>query len=143
MTATALRLLAQDAEDLALISAAVQDGVVKLGDVSYAPATRTLTLAMNRYRWEAPAGTRGERVRSALQLGGVEAVRSRGLPPGARDAVVSLLALEFEPGEAPGGAVVLRFSGGGDLRAEVECLDAALADVSAPWPARAAPRHPA
>ena len=60
-----------------------------------------------------------------------------------KDAVIELLALRFEPGEAPGGALLLSFAGGGDLRAEVECIDAVLADVSQPWPTPRAPAHEA
>ena len=139
MTETAgLRLLAEDAEDLAVIAAALQDAVGKIGDIFYEPATRQLTLALNRYRWEAKGG---ERVRSAIQLGSVLKVQARKLRRGAKDAVVELLNIAFEPGEAPGGAVVFTFAGGGDLRAEVECLDVVLADVSAPWPTPRTPKH--
>lgn len=136
-----LRLLAQDADDLGLISAALQDAVLKLGDIHYEPEARRLTVAVNRFRWEAGRGVR-ERVRSALQLGDVATLKARGLRLGAKEAVVNLLALEFEAGaEAPGGALHFRFAGGGDLRAEIDCLDLALADVSQPWPARGVPRH--
>lgn len=139
MTETAgLRLLAEDAEDLAVIAAALQDAVGKIGDILYEPATRQLTLALNRYRWEAKGG---ERVRSAIQLGSVLKVQARKLRRGAKDAVVELLNIAFEPGEAPAGAVVFTFAGGGDLRAEVECLDVVLADVSAPWPTPRTPKH--
>jgi hypothetical protein len=55
--------------------------------------------------------------------------------------VVELLAIAFEPADAPGGSVLLSFAGDGDLKVEVECLDVALADVSAPWPSRHAPKH--
>ena len=55
--------------------------------------------------------------------------------------MIELLTIEFEPGEAPGGVVVLSFAGGGDLRLEVECVDVALADVSEPWPVRRKPAH--
>ena len=135
-----LRLLAQDAEDLAVISAALQDAVAKIGDITFDARARRLTLAFNRFRWEASGKTR-ERVRSGLQLGGVMTVRSRNLRRDAKGAVVELLALTFEPGEAPGGAIVLTFAGGGDLRAEVECIEAVLADVSTPWPTPRAPTH--
>lgn len=135
-----LRLLAYDAEDLALVSAALQDAVLKLGDIRYEPEMRRLTLALNRYRWEDRRGAR-ERVRSAVQLGDVAAVRARGLRLGVSEAVVSLLTVEFEASEAPGGALHFRFAGGGDLRVEVDCIDLALADVSQPWPARGVPRH--
>ena len=133
-----LRLLAQDADDLAIISAALQDAVAKVGDIAYEPKGRLLTIAFNRFRWE--AGAR-QRVRSALQLGGVLGVKARKLRRDRPDAVVELLALTFEPGEAPGGVLTLSFAGGGDLRAEVECVDAVLADLSSPWPTPRAPAH--
>lgn len=133
-----LRLLAQDADDLAIISAAVQDAVAKVGDISFEPKARRLTIAFNRYRWEAGGG---ERVRSALQLGGVMNVQVRKIRRAPRDAVLELLALSFEPGEAPGGMVTFSFAGGGDLRASVECVEAVLADISPPWPTPRTPAH--
>jgi len=140
--AAPMRLLAEDADDLRVISAALQDAVAKVGDIHWDARARTLTVAFNRFRWEAAdKGARKERVRSALQLGGVLKVEARRIRRDAKAAVLELLALEFQPGEAPAGHVVLEFAGGGDLRVEVECLDAALADVSAPWPARRVPSH--
>ena len=139
-----LRLLAQDADDLQVLSAALQDAVLTVGDIVHDGRARTLTLALNRYRWEAKGSNAraGERVRAALQLAGVLSVRSRNIRQGARDAVLELLSAAFEPAaEPPGGAVVLTFAGGGDLRVEVEALDAVLADVSGAWPARGRPRH--
>lgn len=133
-----LRLMAEDEEDLKVLSAALQDALAKIGDISFEPAARRLTIAFNRFRWEAGGA---ELVRSALQIGCVRAVKARRLRREAKAAVVELLAMAFEPGEAPGGAVLLTFAGGGDLRVEVECIEAALADVSAPWPARKAPGH--
>jgi hypothetical protein len=135
-----LRLIAQDADDLAVLSAALQDAVTKIGDISFEPAARRLTIAFNRYRWEVEGRTR-QRVRSGLQFGGVMSVQGRNLRRDAPAAVIELLAVAFEPGEAPGGRVTLTFAGGGDLRLEVECLDAALADLSGAWPARRKPEH--
>lgn len=133
-----LQLLAEDQDDLAVISAALQDAVAKIGDISYEARARRLTIAFNRFRWE--AGGR-QRVRSALQIGGVLALQARGIRRDRRDAVVELLAIGFQPGEPPGGTLTLSFAGGGDLRADVECLDAVLADVSRPWPTPRAPTH--
>jgi hypothetical protein len=133
-----LRLLAEDPEDLAVISAALQDAVTKIGDIQFDKAARTLTIALNRYRWEKKGG---ERVRAGLQISSVLSVKARNLRQGVRDAVIDLLAVRFEPGDAPAGAIVLTFAGGGDLRVEVECIEVALADVSLSWPSRAKPRH--
>ena len=133
-----LQLLAEDPDDLAVISAALQDAIAKVGDISYEAKARRLTIAFNRYRWE--TGAR-QRVRSALQLGGVMALQQRKIRRDRRDAVLELLAIGFEPGEAPGGVLTLTFAGGGDLRAQIECVDAVLADVSTPWPTPRAPAH--
>lgn len=138
--ATSLRLLAQDPADLEVISAAMQDAVAKVGDIRFEPKARRLTIAFNRYRWE--TGEKA-RVRSALQLGGVLQVQTRKIRRSPRDAVVEVLAMTFEPGEAPGGVVTLSCAGGGDLRAVVECVDAVLADVSEPWPTPRSPAHQA
>ncbi len=133
-----LRLLAQDQDDLAVISAALQDAIAKVGDISYEAKARRLTIAFNRFRWE---GGGRQRVRSALQVGGVLALQARKIRRDRRDAVVELLAIGFEAGEPPGGVLTLSFAGGGDLRADVECVDAVLADVSEPWPTPRAPAH--
>ena len=136
-----LRLLAQDAEDLSVISAALQDAVTRIGDIQWESAARRLTLAFNRFRWEVEGGD-AERVRAGLQLGGVLEVKARNLRREPRDAVLELLARTFEPGEeAPGGVVNFAFADGGDLAAVVECIDAALADLSAPWPTTRTPGH--
>jgi hypothetical protein len=133
-----LRLLAQDAEDLAVISVAMQDAVAKVGEISYEAKARRLTIGFNRYRWESGES---ERVRSGLQLGGVLKVQTRKIRRGARDAVIEVLAVTFEPGEAPGGVITISCAGGGDLRAVVECVDAVLADVSEPWRTPRTPTH--
>ena len=135
-----LRLRAEDAEDLEVVSSALQDAIGKIGDIAFDASARRLTLALNRFRWEAGAKTQ-ERVRCGLQLGGVMALQQRKLRRDAKKAVVELLAIRFEAGEAPGGAIILTFAGGGDLRARVECIDVVLADVSAPWPTTHRPSH--
>lgn len=132
-----LQLLAEDQDDLAVISAALQDAVAKVGDIVFEAKARRLTIAFNRFRWE--AGAR-QRVRSALQLGGVLSVQARKIRRDRRDGVLELLTIGFEPQEAPGGLLTLSFAGGGDLRVRIECVDAVLADISEPW---STPREPA
>ena len=133
-----LRLLAEDADDLHIISAALQDAILRPVDIVWEPQARRVTLALSRFCWECG----GTRVMAAMQFGDVIAVKSRRLPRGPEHAL-ELLAMDFEPGEAPGGRVTLMFAGGGDLRIDVECLDAVLTDLSERWPAKVAPTHPA
>ena len=133
-----LRLLAMDEEDLGVLSAALQDAVLKVGDIHYERQARRLTIALNRFVWE---GARRARARAALQIGSVEAVQARRIRLGARDAVLELLAVSFEPGEAPGGVLAFAFAGGGDLKVTVECVDAVLTDLAGPWSTPRAPKH--
>jgi hypothetical protein len=130
--------LAQDPEDLRVISAALQDSVARVGDIVFEARTRQLTIIFNRYRWESEGGAR---VRAGLQLGSVLTVQARKIRRGAKTAILELLALDFTPDESPGGAVTFSFAGGGDLRATVECIDAVLADLSEPWPTPRTPVH--
>ena len=140
MTAVApvepLRLLAEDAEDLHIISAALQDAILRPVDIVWEPGSRRVTLKLSRFCWECG----GTRVMAAMQFGDVIAVKSRRLPR-LPESALELLAMEFAPDEAPGGRVILMFAGGGDLRIDVECLDAVLTDLSERWPARLAPSH--
>ena len=133
-----LRLLAEDADDLHIISAALQDAILRPVDIVWEPAARRVTLALSRFCWECG----GTRVMAAMQFGDVLSVKSRRLPRGPEHAL-ELLAMDFVPGEAPGGRVIMMFAGGGDLRIDVECLDAVLTDLSERWPARIAPTHSA
>jgi hypothetical protein len=136
----AMRLLAEDAEDLAVISAALQDAVGLIGDMAYDPKTQRLTLALNRFRWENGARSK-ERVRTGLLFGSVLSVKTKNLRREAKAAVVELLAIQFEPSDAPSGVIHLVFSGGGDLRADVECIDVVAADLSSPWSTPRRPKH--
>lgn len=133
-----LRLLAQDPDDLVVISAALQDAVTRVGDISFEPKGRRLTILFNRFRWEVG---KGQRVRAGLQIGSVLGVQARKIQRGAKDAVLELLAVTLEPDDPPGGSIVFSFAGGGDLRVSVECVEAVLADLSPPWPTPRTPAH--
>jgi hypothetical protein len=138
--ARGLRLEAQDEEDLRAISAALQDSVAKMGDLSYDRKARAFTAVLNRFRWEATG--RAERVRTALRIDGVTRLRARGVRLDAPEAVANLLAVAFTPdAEPPGGAITLVLSGGGEIEATVECVDASMVDLTRPWRARSRPRH--
>lgn len=137
-----LKLFAEDADDLAIISAALQDGVLKVGDIVYEPSQRRVTIALNRFRWEGEGRGPGERVRCGLQIASVIKAQSLRLRREPSDLVAQVLSLRFDPDpEPPGGAIRLAFAGGGELRLAVECIDVVLADVSRPWKARARPDH--
>jgi hypothetical protein len=142
---TRLRLAAGDAEDLQILSARLQDAVLKLKDVSWQPRKHRFAAVVNRLKWEEGGKTR---VRAGLHFNSVLKVQSHKVKLGAGEAVIDLLAVTFTPGvpnggEDPGGVVELVLAGGGAIRLTVECIEAELADLTQPWAARGTPDHEA
>ncbi|WP_019961975.1 DUF2948 family protein [Woodsholea maritima] len=137
-----LKLLAESGEDVTIFSAALQDAIAQIGDFSYEPKSHIFRLVFNRFCGELGQRGAGLRVRSALQIHGVLQAQAKRLKQGLDEGVVSLLSISFE-GEAdgPGGDMVLTFSGDGQLRLSVECVDMILADISEPWGASSRPKH--
>ena len=135
-----LKLAAADAEDLEVLSARLQDAVLKLKNISWQPKKRRFALVVNRLKWEEGGQAR---VRSGLHFAGVLNVQSHKVKLGADEAVVALLALRFTPnaGEDPGGVIELVLAGGAAFRLTVECIDAELLDMTSPWAARGTPDH--
>ncbi len=140
-----LRLLAEEAEDLKIIAAAVQDAVVKAGNLKYEKRQLRFAIELNRYRWEAgekKKGEPGQRVRSLLAFDGVLRVKTRGITKADPELILSLLSAEFTPdSEPPGGKVTLLFAGDGEIVLTVEALDATLLDSDYIWPTRHLPSH--
>jgi hypothetical protein len=129
-----LRVLAQDADDLAVISALLQDAVLTVADARFEPQMRQFTFTCNRLiRIGYP-----HRIRTAVQFGDVLAVHSRGVPLDVPNHVLQILSLSYDP---QAGHVMMHGAGDVDLSLTVETLDAVLADVSDPWPVRRVPDH--
>jgi hypothetical protein len=137
-----VHLAAADREDLAAISALMQDAVIKVGDIAHLPKEHRFALLANRYMWERKPGflSPGQRVRSGLHFDDVTAVKAQNIRMDAKDAVLNLLDVAFD-GDENGGAVTLRFAAGGTIKLEVEAINAELRDLSEPWRASARPKH--
>lgn len=143
-----LKLIAFDADDLAVMSAHLQDAVLKVADIAYLPRERRFAAIANRFDWsEALGGTTGGRPeytrrRTALRFERVLGAKLQSMDLSRPDAVLELLAISFEPGEAPAGSVTLHFAGGGAIRLKVECIEAEFKDLGPVWRAASMPRHP-
>jgi hypothetical protein len=140
MREAAVALAAEDADDLEIISARLQDAVTQVRDLVWLPKTRRFAGLFNRFKWETGENLR---VRARLHFDHVLSVRSHNIRSDRRDAVVSLLAIRYQRHDAedPAGTIELVLSGGGTIRLDVECIDAGLADLGSPWAARARPQH--
>lgn len=135
----ALKLRADDAADLAVMSALLQDAVAPLGDLAPVPADQAFIGMFNRYCWERPEG--GARTLCALTIGHVARARLRGVDRARPTRLLNLLALRVaEPDDRPA-ALELTFAQGAAIRLEVEKIALRLEDVGEDWPTRFRPAH--
>jgi hypothetical protein len=131
-----------DAEDLALLSAHLQDALARVGDLAYAPRKGRFALVCSRFDWDAEAEGRRERCRTGLHFEGVRHVRCQRVARDQPDLILELLAITFEPGEdPPSGLVRLIFAGGAAILLDVECVEARLCDIGPRWRVAARPSH--
>jgi hypothetical protein len=139
-----LKLAALDAEDLTVISAHLQDAVLRAGDLAYLAAEHRFVLVLRRFDWSDQAGQPARRRLAGMHFERVLGVRTRGIAPGRDpDAVLSLLAVTFDPGEPPSGTVTLVFSGDAAIRLDVECIEVQMKDLGPVWEADGRPAHDA
>jgi hypothetical protein len=163
-----LKLVALDRDDIEVVSAHVQDALVRVGDILWKPHDHRFVMALNRFDWMSavdarpldakpldvkpvdvkPVGGNLEqqkpdyrRCRTALRFERVIGCKCRNLDQMNKDARLNLLAVEFAERDAPAGVVTLTFSGGGVIRLEVECLEAELADLGEVFVADCCPDH--
>jgi len=126
------KLIALDEDDLAVISAHVQDAAVHVADILWRQNEKRLVIGMKRLDWDQAvcSGKLSEqRLVTALRFDRVLACKARGIDLAGRNSVLELFGLEFHPGKAPGGSVVLMFADGAALRLDVECIECELADI--------------
>lgn len=143
-----LKLIALDAEDLAIVSAHLQDAVLKVADMTFLPREKRFAVVANRFDWvdaidsDAAADKHYARRRAALRFERVLGAQVHGIDLKNKSSVVSLLAISFEPGEPPEGNVTLQFADGGAIRLHVECIETELRDLGPVWEAKSRPKHP-
>ncbi|MFM2421615.1 MAG: hypothetical protein RL291_145 [Pseudomonadota bacterium] len=137
-----LKLLALDADDLAILSAHVQDAVLTVGDMAYEPKDRRFVALVNRLDLTAPPkGKTLIRRRAALRIERVTRAELQGINLKTKSQVLALLAIDRKVSEEPAGTITLVCSGGAAVRLHVECIEASLADLGPAWTTTKKPDH--
>lgn len=141
-----LNLGAQDAHELQVLSALIQDAIFPITEMTWQAKQRRFGLLLNRFRWE--EGARGqtapERVQSILVVENVMSVASQGVDRAEADMILSVLSATFEAGDDGAGDIVFTLAGDGAIRLSVEAIELTLKDVTRPYvaPSKKAPSHP-
>lgn len=130
-----LNLGAFDADDLKVLSALAQDAVFPVGEMRWHASERRFALLLNRFRWEDDGRDRhgAERVQSVLVIDNVQKVASQGIDRSDKEMILSLLSIDWQPGEDADGVLELTLAGDGAIRLQVEALELSLRDVTRPY----------
>ena len=143
-----LKLVALDKDDIEVVSAHVQDALVKVADIFWLPREHRFVMALNRFDWMSAVDAKAGRQAGLPALPHGACASSASTPANAaistkrnKDARLNLLAVEFAENDSPAGVVSLIFSGGGVIRLDVECLEAELADLGEVSAAALCPDH--
>jgi hypothetical protein len=137
---TGLKLMAETASDMQIVSAVLQDAIIRVGDIRLNLNAQTLTLVVSRFMHESD---KSKRVKSGLRFHNILSMKAKGIDRTDPNAFLVMLSVEFvSDKKKPGGEVVLVFAGGGELRARAEYLETILIDYSNARETKSQPLHP-
>jgi hypothetical protein len=136
-----LRLAALDEDDLAILSANLQDALIRVADMTYLPQSKRFALVGKRFDWVKAGEGAMERCAVGLHFERVLAVGRIGFEQSETERELNLLAIHFEPTGTPAGYIGLTFSGGAAIRLTVECLEAQMRDLGERWVCEKQPEH--
>ena len=128
-----LALFAKSETDLNVISALVQDGVLKKNNIRWIKKRHRFSMLINRFRWElVPTQAQTTvpfcRVQTMLAFDGVLRVLSLGAENALEKQILSLLRIELIAGESCD-EVKLFFSGNTLIRLKTEFIHVVLQDL--------------
>jgi hypothetical protein len=138
-----LRLVALDQEDLAVISAHLQDAEVRVADLAYLPHERRFAFVAQRFDWETSPNEPPRRRLTGLHFERVMGVRCRGVERDKPDTQLNLLGVTFDQTDAPSGTATLLFENGSAIQLDLECVEAQMKDLGPVWPCSKRPTHDA
>jgi hypothetical protein len=158
-----VRLMAKDAEDLAVVASCLQDALVPLSEMRFLKGEKRFVMLLNRFRWEragdpaksngsgsamggdasfADAGTGNQRINSGLCVDGVTGVRSRGIDLAKPAKFLNLITVGLASSDQGGQSTLnLVFSGDGVIQLEIEKTSVFLQDFGEAWPTQWRPDH--
>ena len=139
-----LKLRASDEEDLAVVSAILQDSVIAMDEMTFLKEECRFAFVANRFRWEDANREKPlegnliyERVNCGICFDTVTAVRLNGLNQAKKAQIISLLSIVAEEE-----FIDLAFSAGITVRLQVERILCHMQDLDEPWPTQRRPSHP-
>ncbi len=144
MTTKNLKLIANNSEDLKVISAHLQDAIVSTLDTANLKKNRIFLLQLNRFMWEdVEKGVfrKNKRIRTVLKFENVLSVLSRNINPKGKERFLDFLTMESNILQDKTYEINLIFSGDVVIKIRAEVIEITLDDQGLPWKTKNKPKH--
>ena len=139
-----LKLIARTNEDLRVISAHLQDSIVKTSDIANLKKNRIFLMQLNRFMWEdVEKGVfrKNKRIRTVLKFENILKVASKNVDQKKNDRFLDFLAIETIKMPDKNYEMNLIFSGDVVLKLIAEAIEVTLDDQGSPWESKNKPEH--
>ena len=139
-----LKLIAKTDEDLRVLSAHLQDSILKTSDIANLKKNKIFLMQLNRFMWEdVEKGVfrKNKRIRTILKFENVIEVNSKNINQTSKDKFLDFLAIESNLMPDNNYEMKLIFSGDSVIRVVAEVIEVALDDQGEPWDTKNKPKH--
>ena len=139
-----LKLIARTTEDLRVISAHLQDSIVKTSDIANLKKNRIFLMQLNRFMWEdVEKGVfrKNKRIRTVLKFENILKVASKNVDQNKNDRFLDFLAIETFKMPDKNYEMNLIFSGDIVIKLVAEDIEVTLDDQGSPWESKNKPKH--
>ena len=139
-----LKLIAKTDEDLRVISAHLQDSIVKTSDIANLKKNKIFLMQLNRFMWEdVEKGVfrKNKRIRTVLKFENVLKATSKNVNQKKNDRFLDFLAIEMFKMPDKNFEMNLIFSGDVIIKLVVEAIEVTLDDQGSPWESKNKPKH--
>ena len=139
-----LKLIARTTEDLRVISAHLQDSIVKTSDIANLKKNRIFLMQLNRFMWEdVEKGVfrKNKRIRTVLKFENILKVASKNVDQKKNDRFLDFLAIETIQMPDKNYEMNLIFSEDIVLKLVAEAIEVTLDDQGSPWESKNKPKH--
>ena len=139
-----LRLIAKTDEDVRVISAHLQDSIVKTSDIASLRRNKIFLIQLNRFMWEdVEKGVfrKNKRIRTVLKFENILEVTAKNIDQKKGDRFLDFLAIETEKMPDKNYEMKLIFAGDVVIKLVTEAIDVTLDDQGSPWESKNKPKH--
>ena len=139
-----LKLIAKTAEDIRVISAHLQDSIVKTSDIASLKRNKIFLIQLNRFMWEdVEKGVfrKNKRIRTVLKFENILEVTAKNIDQKKGDRFLDFLAIETEKMPDKNYEMKLIFAGDVVIKLVTEAIDVTLDDQGSPWESKNKPKH--